>query len=227
MAKTVVVFDMDGVLVEVTQSYLDSIVHTVRHFTGETVTHRLIQEYKNAGGWNNDWMLSQKIARDLGVEIDYETVVERFQKIYFGVNGTEGLMYREQWIATDGLLDRLAARHRLAIFTGRTRQEVRPTLDRFAPELVFDPIIAADDVAEGKPSPEGLYKIAVCCPDSALWYVGDTVDDARSAKAAGVPFIGIAAPENPKHDDLVALLTSEGAVAVLNDINSIESVLPQ
>ena len=31
-------------------------------------------------------------------------------------------------------------------------------------------------------------------PGSKLWYVGDTVDDARSATAAGVPFIGIIAP---------------------------------
>ena len=30
-------------------------------------------------------------------------------------------------------------------------------------------------------------------PGRKLWYVGDTVDDARSASAAGVPFIGIVA----------------------------------
>jgi len=55
--------------------------------------------------------------------------------------------------------------------------------------------------------------------------VGDTVDDARSAKAAGVPFVGIAAPGNPRYGELVELLRGEGAVAVLDDINSLEAVV--
>ena len=33
-APDVIVFDMDGVLVEVTQSYREAIRETVRHFTG-------------------------------------------------------------------------------------------------------------------------------------------------------------------------------------------------
>ena len=53
----VIVFDMDGVLVEVTDSYRETIRATVRHFTGEEVSQRLIQEFKNQGGWNNDWDL--------------------------------------------------------------------------------------------------------------------------------------------------------------------------
>jgi phosphoglycolate phosphatase-like HAD superfamily hydrolase len=53
------------------------------------------------------------------------------------------------------------------------------------------------------------------------WYVGDTVDDARASKAAGIPFIGIAARLNPRYEDLVRLLREEGAVAVLDDINGL------
>jgi HAD superfamily phosphatase len=34
----VIVFDMDGVLVEVTQSYREAIRETVRHFTGADVS---------------------------------------------------------------------------------------------------------------------------------------------------------------------------------------------
>ena len=63
------VFDMDGVLAEVTESYREAIVQTVEHFTGKRIARDLIQDYKNQGGWNNDWALSQKIAADLGVEV--------------------------------------------------------------------------------------------------------------------------------------------------------------
>ena len=52
-----------------------------------------------------------------------------------------------------------------------------------------------------------------------LYYVGDTVDDARCARAAKVPFIGIAAPANPRYIDLVFLFQEEGAYAIIDDIN--------
>ena len=58
-----------------------------------------------------------------------------------------------------------------------------------------------------------------------MWYVGDTVDDARSAKAARVPFIGIAAPTTPRWAELLTLFAAEGAVAVLEDINQLEGVI--
>ena len=57
------------------------------------------------------------------------------------------------------------------------------------------------------------------------WYIGDTVDDARCAREAGVPFIGIAAPANPRYKDLVEVLNAEKAVAVLDDINQLEAVV--
>ena len=44
-----IVFDMDGVLAEVTESYREAIVQTVEHFTGKRITRELIQEYKNRG----------------------------------------------------------------------------------------------------------------------------------------------------------------------------------
>jgi len=225
MPDQVLVFDMDGVLVDVTDSYRESIRQTVRYFTGREITPEFIQDLKNAGGWNNDWALSHKIIGDFGVTTDYDTVIARFQQVFFG-NGTDGLVMRERWIARSGLLERLASRFRLAIFTGRLREEARITLDRFARHLTFDPIVATDDVVQGKPHPEGLQKIAAMAPGAQLWYIGDTVDDARSAKQAGVPFIGIAAPGNPRHGELAALLKADNAVAVLDDINQLETVLP-
>jgi phosphoglycolate phosphatase-like HAD superfamily hydrolase len=51
------------------------------------------------------------------------------------------------------------------------------------------------------------------------------VDDARCAREAGAPFIGIAAPANPRYSELVEVLKAEKAVAVLDDINQIERVV--
>ena len=227
--ERILVFDMDGVLVDVGESYRETICRTVEHFTGQRIPRELIQEYKNRGGWNNDWALSQRITQDLGVDVSYETVVDEFQKLFLGLNGDGegGLIARERWIPEPGLLERLSERFKLAIFTGRIRIELGITLSRWAPLVCFSPSVCTDDVIEGKPSPEGLHKIAGHHPGAELIFIGDTVDDARSASAAGVPFIGIASAENPRRADTVALFKAENAIAVVESVNDLESVLPQ
>jgi phosphoglycolate phosphatase-like HAD superfamily hydrolase len=66
-----------------------------------------------------------------------------------------------------------------------------------------------------------LLKIAAMRPGKNLLYVGDTVDDARCSRAANVPFIGIAAVDNPRREELIELFHDEGAIQVLGDINEI------
>jgi HAD superfamily phosphatase len=149
-----------------------------------------------------------------GIDAPFEYVKEHFQKLFLG-----GLMERERWIARPGTLERLAEHFQLAVFTGRPREEAFLSLKRFAPALTFEPVIAMEDVVAHKPDPEGLMRIA-----NRAFYVGDTVDDARAAKAAKVPFIGIAAPSNPLYIDLVFLFQEEGSYAIVDDINYLEEV---
>ena len=221
---SIIVFDMDGVLAEVTESYREAIVQTVEHFTGKRIARDLIQDYKNQGGWNNDWALSQKIAADLGVEVPYNVVVDYFNEIFIGKNG-DGLIQREQWFPKPGLLEHLRNRFGLAIFTGRLQYEAEITLKRFAPDCSFDPLLCAEHVTNSKPAPDGLLAIQRMNPGRKLWYVGDTVDDARSARAAGVPFIGIAARNHSRRDEILRLFQEERAVAIFENVNEIESAL--
>lgn len=218
------IFDMDGVLVDVTESYRETIQRTVGHFTGTRIGREEIQDWKNEGGWNDDWALSNHLIRRAGVEVEYQAVVDYFNSIFHG-NGSDGLILRERWIASEGLFERLAARYQLAVFTGRLRWEAELTLARCAPQLRFMPIIGTDNVQRPKPAPEGLLKICTECRPKGRWYIGDTVDDARCAQEAGIPFIGIAAPANPRYDDLVRVLKQHDAIAILDDINQLETVL--
>jgi HAD superfamily hydrolase (TIGR01548 family) len=218
VSKPLLVFDMDGVLVDVSESYRETIARTVQHFTGVKPTREQIQDYKNEGGHNDDWQLSHYAISQAGVDVPFEQVKEYFQSIFLGMDG-DGLIQREEWIARAGLLERLAETYRLAIFTGRPRAEAELSLRRFAPEIVFDRLIAMEDVKEHKPAPEGLLAMK-----GAAFYIGDTVDDARCARAAKVPFIGIAGPSNPRYIDLVFLFQEEGSYAIIDDINYLEEV---
>ena len=220
MSKPILVFDMDGVLVDVAESYRETIARTVEHFTGLEVTRAQIQEYKNRGGWNDDWRLTHHIVVSAGADVPFEVVRAEFQRLFLG-NGTDGLILRERWVARPGVLEKLNEEFRLALFTGRPREEAQRTLARFAAELIFEPLIAMEDVENHKPAPDGLLRIR---DGSPLYYVGDTVDDARCARAAKVPFIGIAAPSNPTYIDLVFLFQAEGAYAIVDDINYLPEV---
>jgi imidazoleglycerol-phosphate dehydratase len=173
--RDVLVFDMDGVLVDVHASYRETIRATVRHFTGRDVSHEAIQQYKNSGGWNNDWALSQRICADYGVGVPYDTVVKAFQEYFFGKNN-DGLVLQERWMPAPGLLERLSETYHLAIFTGRLHAEANFTLMRFVPQLEWAHIIGDDDVKRPKPAPDGLIAIAAEHPGAMLTYLGDTVD---------------------------------------------------
>jgi HAD superfamily phosphatase len=221
--KPLLIFDMDGVLVDVTESYRESIAQTVQHFTGVGVTREQIQDYKNQGGWNDDWKLSHHLIKQAGKEIPFETAKDYFQSIFLG-NGEGGLILREEWVARPGFLEELNRQFDFALFTGRPRADAALTLNRFAAELTFEPLVGMEDVSHHKPNPEGLLRILHANPGRPVYYIGDTVDDARCARAAKVPFIGIAAPSNPRYLDLVFLFQEEGAWAIIDDINILPEV---
>ncbi len=220
------VFDMDGVLVDVTESYRETIARTVEHFTGAKPGPDAIQECKNQGGFNDDWKLSHHLVKSAGVEVEFDAVRDHFQGIFHG-NGSDGLMLRERWVAQPGMLESLNEQFRFAVFTGRPKFEADLTLQRFAPNLVFDPILGMEQVANRKPAPDGLLEIVKANCDCDVYYVGDTVDDARCARAAKVPFIGIAAPSNPLYLDLVFLFHEEKSFAIVDDVNYLCEVFPK
>ncbi len=203
---------------DVTGSYRAAIQQTVHHFTGLEVSNEEVQDWKNQGGWNDDWLLSHHlIKRADRADITYDQTVEYFQHIFH----EGGLMQRERWIAKPGFLEDLAQTHTLTIFTGRLCWEANLTLDRFAPGL-FQQVVGLDDVDHPKPAPDGICRLSMDIPHTTIRYIGDSIDDALSAKAAQVPFIGIASPDNPRLSELTQILTAEKAIAVLPDINSLK-----
>jgi HAD superfamily phosphatase len=220
--SSVLVLDMDGVLAEVSESYLATIAATVQHFTGQAVSRETIEQYKQAGGWNNDWALAQKLILDSAhMDVAYPEVVSVFQSFFLGSNH-DGLITRERWIPAADLLPRLVSRYALAIFSGRPRAEIDLTLARFAPDIRWQAIVGEEDVVRAKPAPDGLQAIAAAQPGTDLIYVGDNIDDARSARAADVSFIGIA---DPGQEQLIQSFRAEGAVAVIENVNQIEGVI--
>ncbi|MEF8779646.1 MAG: TIGR01548 family HAD-type hydrolase [Haloferacaceae archaeon] len=62
MQVEAVVLDVDGVLVDVADSYRRAVVESVDHVCGRTIPREKLQAFKDAGGFNNDWELTDAVA---------------------------------------------------------------------------------------------------------------------------------------------------------------------
>jgi phosphoglycolate phosphatase-like HAD superfamily hydrolase len=146
--------------------------------------------------------------------------------VFLGENG-DGLIRREHWLPHPGLLEELAEYAALAIFTGRAKYEADITLERNTAPNRFEMVVTDDSVPNPKPAPDGLQLIQSRFPGQTIWYLGDTVDDARSAQSAGVTFIGVSTPHNPRHREITEILKSHGAFTVLSDINELSTIVSE
>jgi HAD superfamily phosphatase len=224
LTPKLVIFDMDGVLVDVRGSFHRSIVDTIRFFTGRHVTYAEIHQWKNRSGYNDDWRLTTDWIASLGEAVPYATVKKRFQKFYWGTKSEPGNVSRERWLITPSRLKRWSRRADLALFTGRTRQELDHTLNGSPSHRLFRRAVTMDDVAKGKPDPEGLRLLLDGASPRDALYLGDNIDDALSAKRARVPFLGILPHGSEAHRFRAKKLRELGALAILHHVRDLEKL---
>ncbi len=227
-----ILFDMDGVLVDVSRSYRRAIEETVMHFTGRKIQPTTVQRYKNLGGFNDDWKLTHAVITDSGMEVSQGRVIEEFQRRYRGENW-DGFIAEETPMIQTRTLDLLAHGGRiLGIVTGRPEVEARWTLDRLGWKRYF-PLLVAREKQErrGKPDPFPLqHALAILDaaglnvrPESAV-YIGDSVDDMTAARAAGLWAVGLV-PSYVDGGEHEALLRQRGAHLVLHDPDLLPEVI--
>lgn len=220
----IIIFDVDGVLVDTRESFQRTTFETVELFTGKRVTRSELHRWKNRPGYNDDWKLSHAWIRALGGDFEYEEVKRRFQQLYWGKN-RHGNVAREKWLLPRAMLRRLAKTSELAIFTGRIHRELNYTLDRWKVRGFFNRVTTVEEVTLGKPHPEGLLKILAGRDPSCAVYVGDNVDDALAAKSAGMKFVGILPRRSEERRHRGTRLRRLGAQTILGDIRELEAWL--
>ncbi len=222
----ILIFDVDGVLVDVRRSYWLSGLETMRFLTGKRVTWSELYKWKSKPGNNDDWKMVSNWATALGRATSYEQARAAFQQFYWGKNGKPGNVTKEKLLVTPRRIERWARRFELNLFTGRTRQEFSYTFDRWAATRHFRAIITMDDVARKKPHPEGLLKILDRRDPASALYVGDNVDDALAARDAQVPFMAILPRGTFEYRKRAARFRELGALALLPGIRALNDWLP-
>jgi HAD superfamily phosphatase len=216
--RKAIVFDIDGVLVDVSRSYRMAIKKTAEFFLGRVLAMGEVEDIKNRGV-NDDWDAAEIIIRKYGGDFKKNAIIKKFQEYYVGKK-FDGLIKNEELLIKQGTIKKLA-KLKLGIFTGRPKVEAEYVLERFKISRFFKAVVAREDVKEGKPNPDGLLKILQkfkVKPSEAL-FVGDSLADLYAAKNAGVGFVGISGDEYVK-----SVLKSEGAEIILNNVNEIIKV---
>ncbi len=216
----VIIFDVDGVLVDTRESFQRTTLQTVKFFTKKSVTMRELHAWKNRPGFNDDWKLSTHWVNELGFKIPFDEVKIKFQEIYWGKNSS-GNVAAEKWLLPKARIRRLAKFAELAIFTGRLWNELNYTLDRNELRGLFQ-IVTVEDVKNPKPAPDGLLKILNGRDPSVALYIGDNIDDALAAQAAKVPFVGVLPRSGHARRQRAIRLQELGARTILSDVNKLE-----
>jgi phosphoglycolate phosphatase len=110
----------------------------------------------------------------------------------------------------------------MGIVSTKYRYRIEEILANLESSHLFDVIIGEEDVAALKPDPEGL--LQACARLGAAMedclYVGDTLIDWETARAAGCAFVGVLSGATTRRD-----FEREGATVILNHVGELPGLL--
>lgn len=177
------IFDIDGILVDVSRSYREAIRRTAEYFLKRNVLMPEVDQIKNIVGMNNDWDASYSLINES--KISFKTVKDYFQKIYLG-----GLIDKEKLLVPKQKLLLLKEKYKkLGIATGRPKKEAEYVINKNNLEKIFDCIVALEDVDNSKPSPDSLLAVIKKLGLKQTVYIGDSPSDVFAAEKAKIPSI--------------------------------------
>lgn len=179
------IFDIDGILVDVSNSYREVIRRTASSFLNCKVKMSEVTEIKNKVGMNNDWDATYSLINN--PKIPFETVKSYFQSLYLGTPKRKGFINKEKLLISKKILKRLKKKYgKLGIATGRPRKETNYVIKKNKLEDIFDYIAAMEDVRNGKPAPDVILKVIKKLKLKNSVYIGDSPSDVLAAKRAGI-----------------------------------------
>ena len=194
-----ILFDIDGVIRDVTNSYRLAIQETVNFFSGWRPSIEDIDSIKSEGCWNNDWDLSLEMinrhvqTNNLSFSAPSRKIlIECFENFYFGGDPNHdssewsGFIKDETLLVKQTLFKELTQRRiGWGFVSGAELPSAKFVLEQRL-GLAYAPLIAMGEAPE-KPDPTGFISLSSILSERPLGvanlpiaYIGDTVADVKT-----------------------------------------------
>lgn len=230
--KDLLIFDLDGVVFDVSKSYMKTISKTYKHFSNSDISLNEILKIKSKSGMNCDWNVVQYLLKENKINIELDKIGEIFQNYFYNPeikdeNKIKGfLINQEKLLISKDIFEKLTKNFDMVVFSGRLRYEVDYSFKKFDIGKYFYYFITCDCLPSNmlKPHPMGVNEILKHCPHKKVKYLGDSVDDIKAGNQAGVETIGIVPPNadvKNNIEDKIKAFKKEGAKYIIEDITKI------
>jgi len=181
MKKKLIIFDMDGTLVNSSITIANAINYVRKNLGFEPMDEEYILRLVNDHTINP----AQKFYHAKAFDADHE---RWFSEYYTKNHETELVLYK----GIKELLETLKSQgKKLAVATNAYRGSTIESLTHLEVYGLFDSIACYDDVLQGKPHPDMLYKILdeLDCTEKEAIFIGDGPRDEMAAKEAKMDYI--------------------------------------
>lgn len=180
-----IVIDLDGTLLHTAPELAESANRMLRDMGRPAVSQPLLMSYIGNG---ISWLVKRALTGDMHAEPDvalFAQALPIFEKHY-----TELLLQSKPFDGVIAGLDAMkAAGYRLGCITNKLALYTEPLLKGIGMSRYFDIVLSGDTLPEKKPHPMPLLHAAHFFGIAAeqLLLIGDSLNDALAARAAGCP----------------------------------------
>jgi phosphoglycolate phosphatase len=185
-----VMFDLDGTLIETAPEICDAVNDTLKHFGLPEVTQDSVDRWIGHGTRE---LLIQALAHVRRVDVEairssdtLPLISAEFDRHYQRRCGTRSHLYPHVRAVLQQLREKAV---KLAVVTNKEARYTRTVLDAHQLAPLFDRVVSGDSLPTKKPDPAGIrscleqFQVSV---ERAL-FVGDSSIDVATARNAGVP----------------------------------------
>lgn len=188
-----VIFDLDGVIYDITEAIKKAVDDGIKKYELKVNRDEVMQEIAHLIEEIQNYPMPKIILNSYDLlKVKFLEGQKYFTKMRIAVFlFNQFNKYREDAVIFEGIDDiisKLSKKVKLAILTNNNSTYAEEVLNKFDIIKFFDPIFGFNDVAEVKPSPEGLQKILQkwnLKPSEAI-FIGDMTTDILAGKAANV-----------------------------------------